>query len=107
MDLAYKALDFYSNALTTGKRLKDPEIIAEAMAKTGKVYFRVIKNSDKARAILHDVIAMCHKEEHAHLTVTNWFIEARKNLSEIQSIKGDAHLDFRRKWGPDIEKVSA
>jgi hypothetical protein len=105
MHLVNQALDHLIEGLEIASMLKDIELQAEFQALLGHIYFRIIKNNDKARGYLFFAVSRVHQEPHNHLKAQDWFIDAKKDLSEIQAINNDAHIEFRRQYETEITLI--
>jgi hypothetical protein len=88
-------LDKFSDALQIAEILKDIELQAEIKARLGHIYFRILKDNDKARSFLFFAVSRVHLEEHNHLKTQAWFGTAKNDLREIQDINNDSHIEFQ------------
>ncbi len=61
MHLVNSALDRFSDGLEISNNLKDVELQAEFKAKLGYIYFKILKNNDKARAYLFFAVSRVHE----------------------------------------------
>ncbi len=87
-------MDKFTDALQIAEKLKDVELQAEIKARLGQVYFRILKNNDKARSFLYFAVSNVHHEPQNHLQGQAWFKSAKKELKEIQDINNDYHVEF-------------
>ena len=60
MHLVNQALDNLMEGLEIADMLKDVELQAEFKALLGHIYYRIIKNNDKARAYLFFAVSRVH-----------------------------------------------
>jgi hypothetical protein len=62
MPFVNQALDHFNESLELAESLDDVELQAESKANLGHIYYRVIKNNAKARALLFFAVSRVHQE---------------------------------------------
>ena len=105
MPFVNQALDHFNESLELAESLEDVELQAESKANLGHIYYRVIKNNAKARALLFFAVSRVHQEQNNHLKNKDWFDNAKKELKEIQDAGNDAHIEFRKQYEKEITQI--
>ena len=62
MHLVNTGLDRYSDGLEMAMGLKDIELQAEFKARLGYIYYKILKNNEKARTYLFFAVSRVHQE---------------------------------------------
>lgn len=83
VDMVYMALDNYKQAGTMAIDV-DQELEAICCANLGKIYYKILKNTSKARSHLYDAVRVANTLWPKNFEEMAWFRKAKQHLQEIR-----------------------